>query len=233
MAIIKLGTTVVGIAGTIGGITFSRNKGGPYIRSWGNSPNQRKTLQNLQRSYIAGMAAAWRACTAAQRTAWNVYAALVAQQLTNSLGQTYFASGFAWFTSMNTNRLHRGIAINFPAPVLARPAAVAVTTYQYGSLSNGNCSINWSAGTFPGTLNVVVHMRVERGIGNLVPTGPFIYVAFDNTPDLQGINFTANAIARTGFPVLNAIAFYRLFAENAEGRRSTPTQGFAQADLSP
>jgi len=231
MAIIQLGTTVVGIAGTIGGITFSRNKSGPYVRSWGNSPNQRKLLQNTQRSFIAQMPAAWRACTAAQRTAWNTYAALPAQQLFNSLGQPYFASGNAWFTSMNTNRVHRAQTIAFAAPILARPAAVAVTLTRYGSDPAGTCALNWASFAFAATLRVVVHMRVERGIGNLVPTGPFIYVAYDNTPDQFGIFVTTEAHARTGFPVLNSIAFYRLFAENVEGRRSTPTQTFAQADL--
>ena len=86
MAIALIGAPLAGVRGTLGGITFSANKGGPYIKLWAKPPNPRTSRQTIERGFLGRMPELWRALTGVQQTAWDTFAALGAQDLTNSLG---------------------------------------------------------------------------------------------------------------------------------------------------
>jgi len=71
------------------------------------------------------MPALWSALSSAQRSAWDTFAALGAQALINSLGETYYASGYNWFCKCNVRLLRTGRATISAVPVIARPSAPA------------------------------------------------------------------------------------------------------------
>ncbi len=98
MAKIKLGPTVVGIRGTIGGITFTENKSGPFARAWSRGANPRAPLQSAQRGRLGSIPDLWRALTPAEQAAWDAFAALPAQDQTDRFGDTFSLSGFGFFT---------------------------------------------------------------------------------------------------------------------------------------
>lgn len=137
MAIVKLGATVVGIRGTLGGITFSANKAGPYARIWTKGANPRTPTQSVQRGYVSEMPQAWRALTPVQQAAWDTWAALPAQQKTNSLGLGYYISGYAWFVCINTRLRIMGLATRTAPPAGARPPALTATVHQYDDQAPG------------------------------------------------------------------------------------------------
>ncbi len=123
MAKIKLGPPVVGIRGTIGGIIFSANGSGLFARAWARGPNPQTILQNTARNSLGKFASAWRALTAGQQTGWNTYAALPAQERFDSLGESYFPSGFNQYISVNANLAIVGSAARSIAPTFTRPVA--------------------------------------------------------------------------------------------------------------
>ncbi len=130
MAITKIGPPLSGIRGTIGGITFSANGSSTYAKSWSKGSNPRTELQSEIRGQLAEKSAAWRTLTAPQKATWDTFAALPAQNLVNSLGETYSASGFNWFSKCNI-RLDRLARVNIVAvPTQARPAAPTVTLFR-------------------------------------------------------------------------------------------------------
>lgn len=131
MAITKLGATIVGIRGTIGGIIYSANKSGTYAKIWTKPPNQRSIEQVTQRGHIAAMPELWRALTPAEKSAWDTFAALPAQALINSLGVTYYISGFGWFVKCNTRLLVMGRSTITATPTIARPAAPTIDIIHY------------------------------------------------------------------------------------------------------
>lgn len=133
MAIIKLGTTIVGIRGTAGGLTFSANQGGTYCKLWGQSSKPRTPAQSLQRGNLARMPSLWRALSGPQQAGWVTWAALPAQTRNNSLGLPYNASGFAWFTALSCNLLLAGRSPIATAPLLARPVAPVILTWVFDS----------------------------------------------------------------------------------------------------
>lgn len=121
--IARFGVTIVGARGTIGGITFSANKAGPYAKLWSRGGNPRSTLQNAHRNTLATHATGWRNLAQADRDDWDDYADDPAQELTNSLGETYFVSGFNWYVRINTHLSGAGAAARTAAPTLTRPVA--------------------------------------------------------------------------------------------------------------
>ena len=123
MSIVVFGPLVTGARGTIAGTIFSANKSGPYARGWNRGPNPRSIGQAGQRGRTSGMAKTWRGLTQLQRDAWDTWAALPAQEKFNSLGESYFPSGFNWYVAINTRLLYVGRGSRTAPPVTARPAA--------------------------------------------------------------------------------------------------------------
>jgi len=89
------------IRGSIGGKVYSRNRYGPYIRNRAVPTNPNTARQQAARLNFADCAVQWsNVLTAAQRTAWNLYAASVS--VTNRLGQQIYLSGFNHYVRSNT-----------------------------------------------------------------------------------------------------------------------------------
>ena len=129
MAKILLTAPLAGIRGAFGGAIYSANLSGPYVKPYAIPVNPRTPKQTIQRAFRAQLNSEWRALSGAQQTAWDVFAALPAQDQTDSLGQTYSLSGFGWFVKTNTrlSRIPRAHIVT--PPTQARPAAPTISTF--------------------------------------------------------------------------------------------------------
>jgi len=130
MAITKIGAPLSGIRGTIGGITYSANKSGPYAKAWARSSNPQTSKQTIERAFLAEMAQAWRDAGGANQANWDTFAALPAQELTNSLGEAYYASGWNWFCKCNIRLLRVDRTVELTKPTKARPAAPTIDDFR-------------------------------------------------------------------------------------------------------
>lgn len=130
MAIIKVGAPLAGIRGTVGGITFSENLAGPYCKQWSGASNPRTAKQQVERGFMGSMPELWRGLTGAQKAAWDAFAALGAQELTNSLGEGYYLSGYGWFCKCNVRLLRMGRATIVAVPTQARPGAPTIDDFR-------------------------------------------------------------------------------------------------------
>jgi len=100
MALIKYGGGVVQMAGSIAGTTFARNRSGNYARARTKPTNPNTARQDVVRSAMAFLTARWSdTLTAAQRTAWGLYAANV--NMLNRLGEVIHLSGFNHYVRSN------------------------------------------------------------------------------------------------------------------------------------
>lgn len=109
-------------SGKQGGIVFSHNKGGPYIRNRAIPTNPNTARQVAVRNAMRSITIAWTTIlTQAQRDAWDVYAANVSWL--NRLGQTIKLTGLSHFVRSNTPRVAHGIAREDAAPVIFDIAA--------------------------------------------------------------------------------------------------------------
>lgn len=116
MALIKMGALAQDVRGSLNGSTFSRNRGGAYIRAK-VSPIQPVSLwSKAARQAFKANSQAWAtSLTAAQRAAWIAFAAV--HPWINVFGDSIILSGVAMYQAVNQRLQLVG------QPVLASPPA--------------------------------------------------------------------------------------------------------------
>lgn len=91
-------------SGSIGGITYSHNRGGMYTRGRAVPTNPGSAQQTAIRGFVAALTTAWTdTLTAAQRAAWDTYAENV--PLLDALGEPRNVGGLGMYVRSNVPRL--------------------------------------------------------------------------------------------------------------------------------
>lgn len=81
------------VGGSVGSLTYSRNRYGAYVRNRTKPVNPNSTQQNFYRSNFRAAVAAWQDLTYAQRSAWDAWAA--ATPWLNAAGESVNLTGQA------------------------------------------------------------------------------------------------------------------------------------------
>lgn len=231
MAIAAFMAPVSGVRGKIGGQIFSANRSGPYIRAWSKGSNPRSTRQTVHRAVLITFAQAWSAITGAQQADWDTYAALTAQEKTNSLGETYFASGFAWFVQLNIAREQNGQAQLSDAPVLSLPSTPIIETVTFrASTSPTNSAIKITAGSPDLGEQHIVHAEIKNSLGRTAQASirPYMITA---EPSVGGrfLIFQDELETTFGDTLSGQRLFVRVQVQNTEGRQGAAATGTADA----
>lgn len=130
-------------SGSIGGATASRNAGGQYFRRRAIPTNPSTPRQQVVRNALATASQAWaNVLTAAQRTAWAVYAANVST--VDSLGQTIKLSGIDWYVACNGVRTSAGVATISAAPTTFTLLPVTPPTVTGTVTSTGLATVSFT-----------------------------------------------------------------------------------------
>lgn len=223
MATIKFGALVVGARGTIGGVTYSASKSGPYARSWSRGSNPRTTKQQTNRARVSNQPAFWRALTSTQRTAWNTWAALPAQQLTNALGETYFISGYSWFVTINVRLARAGFAHRTDPPTDLTPAVPVIDVFTF-ELVAGNplAEIEYDPAEFPAGVGIVIEASIVVSGGHTAQHRGFKMLISSISPVTGVYDFTSELVAAFGTPSAGWQCFLRIYKQTDEGMRGGP-----------
>lgn len=102
-------------SGSIAGQTFSRNRNGQYVRTRAMPTQPRTTQQLLVRTNLSLFARLWGGLGEGTQSAWISAAALIPK--IDSLGQTYYLTGFQYYVGVNT-----WLALIALTPVTSPPA---------------------------------------------------------------------------------------------------------------
>ena len=117
MALVKYGAGIVQISGSIAGDVHARNRSGNYIRPRTKPVNPNSARQVTIRAGLAVLTERWsETLSAAQRTAWNLYASSVAMK--NRLGETIHLTGFNHYIRSNMWRVDLGQTIIDAGPTV-------------------------------------------------------------------------------------------------------------------
>lgn len=220
MAIIKFGPMVVGARGTLAGSTFSANRGGPYVKGWSRGGNPRTALQSDQRASFAGFASIWRDLSQAERDDWDDYADDPAQELTNSLQETYFASGFNWYIRINNHLERAGRAARDDAPTLTRPVAPTLDGDQLGVTSAARTSFISVDITDPDFgADVAVLSTMYNSQGRQVDARPRQVLVIEQPSGTGTVNVTTEVIDRYGNIQLGQRIFWFVAYQDTHGQR--------------
>lgn len=227
MAIIKVAAPLVGIRGSIGGTTYSANKSGPYARAWTAPPNKRRPLQMAQRNTFAWASEIWRTRTGAQRAAWDAWAALIGQIQTNSLGETYYLSGFQWYVRCNTRLELMGRAWLTNPPAGAYPADPTINSIVVAADANGGAGqVTYPANEFVG-FDLVLCLAVTQGWGSISCFRRYTFLEYTQAPGNANEWFTTPLRAKMGWVLTGNRYHSYTWRQSSEGLRSAAI--YAQA----
>lgn len=115
----KFLSTVYGsTSGSVGGLTYSRNRGGPYTRTRTIPSNPATERQTIARENLASAVAWWtNTLTSVQREGWTAYAATT--PVVDALGQQIILSGQQMFIRTSTVRAIAGLDQILVAPTMS------------------------------------------------------------------------------------------------------------------
>jgi len=125
----KTGSILVPGSGKMGGLVWSHNKGGPYIRTRTIPTNPNSSRQQAVRSFLAQMSVSWELLTDEQRNAWNSWAA--ENPLTNPIGNSYVRTGHQAYTGLNARLLDAALPVIDDPPSKGAPLALISFTVSY------------------------------------------------------------------------------------------------------
>lgn len=222
MAIIKMGTIVVGIRGTVGGLTFTNSRSGPVAKAWSRPTRTVTGKQSDQRVKLSGWPGQWRALSSADKTAWNDWANLPDQEKTNSLGETYTISGWNWYLTVNTWREMQGLAALSTPPVGAWPSIPGISDVTFEN-SGGvtELTIEWGPSEFQADEAAVLFVVPIRYGGRITQTSGYRLIDVIANPGATSEDFGPAYEEVFGVPSDGDQAFIRLMKQSAEGLRSS------------
>jgi len=226
MAIVKLGALLTGIRGSVGGVTFSANKAGPYCKLWAAPPRPVREATAAQQGALGGLPSEWRALTQSLRDDWDTWAALPAQEKTNSLGEAYYCSGWNWFCELGLNLLKVGRPISTSVPVIAKPSSPAYTLILEASGVGADSRVTYAAGTFDPDLDLILEVQIVSSQGRAVWPLPYAYVSSSLNPGATSFSFQPALESVFGNVWADQRGFAALYKGTTEGYRSAPAVEF-------
>lgn len=221
MAIVKFGVAVVGIRGTVGGLTFSVNKSGPYAKQWSRSSNPKTVRQSAQRAILASIPAEWRDLSTAERALWDDFAELPAQDLTNPFGETYSIPGWGWFNKINIRLIVMGRAVRTAVPTQTRPSAPSITDLEFPFDDGQTAFVEYASGEFDPDFDLVLEVAQAGSIGRAAPPSSFAEFVVAQDPDDTQTGFATPYVNRLGIGNASLTGFLRMYRQTTDGLRSS------------
>ena len=140
------------LRGSIGGNTFSHNRGGDYVRRRVSPTNPNSTRQQTMRTFLGSLAALWGSTlTPAERGQWNTWADN--QNKEGPLGNSISLTGINAFVWLNCHLLDSGDARIDAPPVIVAPTGLLTLSVDISALTTADV-------TFTGTPLAANHKAV-------------------------------------------------------------------------
>ncbi len=136
----KVSPLIAIMSGSVGGNTWSRNKGGLYVKMKGVPTNPNSSRQQAVRGFLSTGTVDWAALGPDERNAWDTWAA--EHPLTDPLGQEYFRTGHQAFVGLRARALDQGLTPNDDPPALGVPGTLLSLAVTF--TSDTAISIVWT-----------------------------------------------------------------------------------------
>jgi hypothetical protein len=222
MAIIKLGETVVGLRGTIGGITFSQNGSGTYAKKLAHPVRKNTVLQAARRSSFSQCRQDWAAVTPAQYADWDALAIAPPEIDHNSLGDVILINASHWHTRVNMRRLQAGQAIERECPVnsgVAAPDSFGLTIYITSNLVDDS-TFEYTEDDFDGFYAALFLAFANSTVRTVQSTG-YRCVWCTSIEGDTSTRINEELVATFGTLTAGQNIFGRLYKQSTTGIRST------------
>lgn len=219
MATVKFGPTVIGIRGTIGGVTFSANSTSTYAKQWSRPPTSRTSKQIQTRNSLVEISLMWTDLAAATKTDWNNYAAAPGEEDYDPWGVQRFLSGFQWFCRAQQRRATLAMVNPGDFPTLPAPVAITglVITVQTGA---GDSWVTWDDDIFDAGDSIIMYLSFSANTGAADSFRNWKLILAMEDPPNGGVSFHALYQAAFGNIPAGWKCFAMAFKQHPKGDRS-------------
>jgi hypothetical protein len=179
MAVIVPGPVVADIRGKVGGVTYSRNQGGLYVKANPDWTQPASGFRDATQDALEFVAKAWSdTLTENQRQSWRIYAR--AHPRPNRWGHRTLTNGYTFFVRANFYLCVGRETIFYPtAPTLPPPPAPTFTASP--SPATNKWSLNIPAITIPpgqDCISYYVYDQLPEPKGQTGTRGPWRYCSY-------------------------------------------------------
>ena len=227
MAKIKLGPFAADIRNRIGGVVFSKNSAGNYIRRGVTPVNPQSVAQQRVRQFLTQTAQSWRDITDDERNNWNQVKDSFKR--TDIFGNSIAPTGFNLFTRLNRNLLEVEETVLTAAPL---PVSVQgfLTLALTADTTGGKITIAFTPAIDADT-KVIVFATAAQSAGVSFVKAQFRKIVVLSTADPSPHELAGSYIAKFGaLPPIGSKVFVQIKPiDIATGLSGTPIKASAIA----
>jgi len=119
MALFTPGPLAAAVSGSVGGTTFSHNRGGAYTRARKIPVNRKSPKQLAMRAYISSLASTWSLIPLDDRLSWQTWAQT--HPVTNALGNAITLTALQAYIQLNARLAWAGLDTITHPPLIDPP----------------------------------------------------------------------------------------------------------------
>lgn len=162
MAKFTPGPVVAAVSGSIGGTTFSHNRGGMYMRNR-SIPIISTTVEALAaKTRLTTASQSWQGLTEGQRLAWQEFAN--ANPVIDTLGAPRVLSGAQAYIGIHTRMSLEGTTPLTAPPIIAAPAGLTLLT-QDADIGAGDTDATFAATPLAAGVKLYIRAAVTSSAG--------------------------------------------------------------------
>jgi len=223
-------TLAAAASGKLGGMVFSHNAGGQYVRAYVIPTNPGTPQQEVIRVATAQLTTLWlNSLTQAQRDNWEAYAAAV--PITDNTGNPRFIKGLPMYVRSNVSRIQEGLPRNDDGPTILNLGEYTIPTFDAPDASADTVDVNFTVGDdWVGEDDSAMLIYASRGQNATINyfKGPYrlagAILGDATTPPTSPATITLPFAVVAGQRV-----FFRARVTRADGRLSTDFRNFGTA----
>lgn len=220
MAIFTPGPTVGAVSGSIGGTTYSHNRGGAYMRVRRVPTASYTAYAMAAKASLTAVSRLWAALDATEQQAWRVWAQN--NPITNRLGNQVTLAGHMAFMQLN-NRLRQASNTLIDLPPLA-PAPAPLTSFSaVADVSDDTCVLTFAATPVGAANKLWLEAAVVDGAGISYVQNLFKLIKISSANQATGLDVKTELQARFGNMIEDQVIHWRAaILDTATGLLSGP-----------
>jgi len=220
MAIFTPGPTVGAVSGSIGGTTYSHNRGGAYMRVRRIPTKSFTAYAMFVKATMASVSRLWAGLDANEQQAWRVWAQN--NPITNRLGNQVTLAGHMAFMQLNNRLVQAGNGYIELPPVV--PAPVPLTSFSaVADVSDNTCVLTFAASPIGANNKLWLEAAVVDGPGISYVENLFKLIDISAANQATGLDVKTELQARFGNMIADQVIHWRAaILDTATGLLSGP-----------
>lgn len=223
MARILPGPLISDIRGTAGGLVYSANANGKYVRIKSTPPRVSIASQEGTRSSWMEATSRWTGLSSVARGNWNAFAADTPQVQYDVFGDSFFLPGISWFRKINIWRDTVGRAMTSTVPSAGKPAMPTISSLLITVGATKQALVSYPSGMFSG-YDMVIRCGLRPRASNLTQIASPVLIYTSTSPGATSVDVFSELEDVYGKIQAGQRFIFEVHRQSTEGYRGTAAQ---------